>query len=131
MQTRAATRRQKEDANSPTEDTPLKTASSTKASVEEKKSATSNDYSSYMWLASYFFFNLTLTLYNKAVLQTLKFGFPWTLTGIHAFFGTLGAWLLAQTGVFTPAKLSSREYYVMILFSVLYTINIAISNVSL
>lgn len=33
------------------------------------------------WLGLYFFFNLALTLFNKAVLGS--FPFPYTLTGIH------------------------------------------------
>jgi drug/metabolite transporter (DMT)-like permease len=85
----------------------------------------------YLWLAMYFFCNLGLTLYNKAIMQMFRFGFPWTLTGIHTLFGTLGSWILARLGVFQPAKLGYREQMVMLAFSVLYTVNIAMSNVSL
>ncbi|KAJ7723821.1 hypothetical protein B0H14DRAFT_3118363 [Mycena olivaceomarginata] len=59
----------------------------------------------------YFCFNLSLTLYNKGVL--VSFPFPYTLSALHALFGTLGGALLAQRG------------------SWLYAINIVVSNVSL
>ncbi|ORX90426.1 TPT-domain-containing protein [Basidiobolus meristosporus CBS 931.73] len=83
------------------------------------------------WLIMYFFFNLGLTLYNKAVMQLFDFGFPWTLTGIHTLCGAIGSYLLYLFGVFKPRKLGERENTIMLAFSVLYTLNIAISNVSL
>lgn len=81
------------------------------------------------WLGLYFFFNLALTLFNKAVLGS--FPFPYTLTGIHTLCGTLGCALLHWRGVFKLTRLSDSESTTLILFSILYTINIAISNVSL
>jgi hypothetical protein len=86
---------------------------------------------SYVWLSLYFFLNLALTLYNKAVMQLFDFPFPWTLTGVHALCGAIGSYSFYWLGIFTPARLNERESMVMLLFSVLYTINIAISNVSL
>ncbi|KAI8073345.1 triose-phosphate transporter family-domain-containing protein [Gongronella butleri] len=87
--------------------------------------------SSFTWLAMYFVFNLSLTLYNKIILQLYEFPFPWTLTGVHTMCGAIGSYLFWRADVFTPSQLGERENIVMILFSVLYTINIAISNVSL
>lgn len=81
------------------------------------------------WLGLYFMFNLGLTLYNKAVL--FDFPFPYTLTGIHALCGAIGSYSWYSMGGFQPARLNDRESMIMLLFSVLYTINIAISNVSL
>ncbi|KAF9083517.1 UAA transporter [Mortierella sp. AD031] len=86
---------------------------------------------SYTWLAMYFFLNLSLTIYNKAILSTFHFSFPWTLTGIHTLCSGLGALTMARLGYFTPATLGERENMVMLMFSFLYTLNIAISNVSL
>ncbi|KAI1300997.1 UAA transporter [Mortierella claussenii] len=86
---------------------------------------------SYSWLAMYFLLNLTLTIYNKAILSTFEFSFPWTLTGIHTLCSGLGALVMARMGYFTPTQLGERENMVMLMFSFLYTLNIAISNVSL
>ena len=86
---------------------------------------------SAVWLVLYFVLNLALTLYNKAVMQLFDFPFPWTLTGVHALCGAIGSYLFYWLGVFTPMHLTERESMQMLLFSVLYTINIAISNVSL
>ncbi|KAF8246857.1 TPT-domain-containing protein [Wilcoxina mikolae CBS 423.85] len=83
----------------------------------------------YAWLTLYFSLNLALTLYNKAVM--MKFPFPYLLTGIHAFCGTMGCMFFYYQGAFTLTRLSDRENLTLLLFSTLYTINIAISNVSL
>ncbi|KIO24412.1 hypothetical protein M407DRAFT_212976 [Tulasnella calospora MUT 4182] len=81
------------------------------------------------WMALYFVFNLGLTLYNKGVL--VRFPFPYTLTALHTFCGTVGTSWLWHTGYFTPARLTTKENITLSFFSILYTLNIAISNVSL
>lgn len=83
----------------------------------------------YTWLAIYFFFNLALTLFNKVVLG--KFPFPYTLTAVHALSGTVGCFILERAKFFSLSRLTSSEMLSLIFFSFLYTINIAISNVSL
>ncbi|KAI8822959.1 uncharacterized protein EV422DRAFT_494134 [Fimicolochytrium jonesii] len=84
-----------------------------------------------IYLGLYFSFNLSLTLYNKIIFSSFAFPFPWTLTAIHTLCGTIGCYMCAATGIFTPAVLSTKEKGVMVAFSTLYTVNIAISNVSL
>lgn len=83
----------------------------------------------YAWLAIYFFFNLALTLFNKVVLGA--FPFPYLLTAVHALCGTIGCFILNKRGFFTLSRLTDREDITLLFFSFLYTINIAISNVSL
>lgn len=83
----------------------------------------------YLYLALYFGLNLTLTLYNKAVLG--KFAFPWLLTTLHTTSASLGCYILMLRGHFKLSKLTTREHLVLISFSFLFTVNIAISNVSL
>ncbi|KAF8892896.1 triose-phosphate transporter family-domain-containing protein [Infundibulicybe gibba] len=82
-----------------------------------------------LWLSLYFCFNLCLTLYNKGVL--VRFPFPYTLTAVHALCGSIGSALLVRAGVFSPTKLSAREIAILAAFSVLYTVNIVVSNSSL
>ncbi|GAA6027386.1 hypothetical protein JCM8097_007817 [Rhodosporidiobolus ruineniae] len=81
------------------------------------------------WLVLYFAFNLGLTLFNKLVLQ--GFPFPWTLTAIQMLSGTIGTQIALQQGYFTQARLTTKENGIMFMFSGLYTINIAVSNLSL
>ncbi|KZT64408.1 TPT-domain-containing protein [Daedalea quercina L-15889] len=81
------------------------------------------------WLALYFAFNLGLTLYNKLVL--VYFPFPYTLTAFHALCGTLGGLVLRRQRAYVPAQLSLRSTAALAAFSVLYAVNIAVSNVSL
>lgn len=108
-----------------------------------------------LWLALYFFLNLFLTLYNKSVL--IHFPFPYTLTAIHALCGAIGTYIVlryehggsslsppaaAAATARTPAhpsyqlgpglpSLAGPELVVLFLFSLLYTINIVVSNASL
>ena len=103
-----------------------------------------------LWLALYFVLNLWLTLYNKSVL--IQFPFPYTLTALHALCGTIGSSILlrlqgpdpsfSSTGVTTQKSswsffhkitpdLSLGESIVLLFFSMLYTINIVVSNASL
>jgi hypothetical protein len=104
-----------------------------------------------LWLALYFALNLWLTLYNKSVL--IQFPFPYTLTALHALCGTIGSSILLRlqgpdmsgfvsTGSTTQKPswsffhkitpdLSLGESIVLLFFSMLYTINIVVSNASL
>lgn len=85
--------------------------------------------SQFFWLGLYFTFNLGLTLFNKGVL--LRFPFPYTLTALHALCGSIGGYVLLENGVFTPARLGTRETVALVAFSILYAINIVVSNMSL
>jgi Triose-phosphate Transporter family len=86
--------------------------------------------SSFAWLSAYFTFNLSLTIYNKLVLAG-NFPFPYTLTAIHCFCGTLGSYICLKQGIFKRVGLTYRDTALVSLFSVLYTVNILVSNLSL
>ncbi|KAH0371696.1 TPT-domain-containing protein, partial [Aureobasidium melanogenum] len=82
-------------------------------------------------LGLYFLMNLGLTLYNKAVLG--KFNFPWLLTTFHTTSAALGCWgiMIVAPEQLKLSHVGRREQMVLVAFSVLFTVNIAISNVSL
>jgi hypothetical protein len=82
-------------------------------------------------LGLYFLMNLGLTLYNKAVLG--KFNFPWLLTTFHTTSAALGCWsiMLIAPDQLKLSHVGRQEQMVLVAFSVLFTVNIAISNVSL
>lgn len=97
-----------------------------------------------VWLALYFTLNLSLTLYNKSVL--VRFPFPYTLTALHALCGTIGTYVMLRLEFRTNGSravghrpltsmpmpnLNGRELIVLFLFSILYTLNIVVSNASL
>lgn len=84
-----------------------------------------------IWLILYFTFSLLLTIYNKAVMQLMKFSYPWLLTGIHTLCGWIGCRIFSELGIFTPSSLSKEQRKTVNWFSVLYTANIAVSNISL
>ncbi|MCJ1305815.1 UAA transporter [Hypocenomyce scalaris] len=81
------------------------------------------------YLVIYFAFNLGLTLFNKAVM--IKFPYPFLLTTLHACCSSIGTHVLLSRGFFTLSHLSSHDNFILHVFSVLYSLNIAISNVSL
>lgn len=83
----------------------------------------------FAYLSVYFLCNVGLTIYNKAVLG--HFAYPWLLTALHTGSASIGCYVLLLRGDFILSKLSSREHVTLVLFSFLFTINIAISNVSL
>lgn len=86
-------------------------------------------HSQPFWIVLYFFFNLGLTLYNKAVL--IHFPYGYALTALHALCGSIGGFTLLRLGVYVPKKLSHSDNMALLAFSLLYSINIAVSNLSL
>ncbi|KAK2074821.1 hypothetical protein P8C59_008995 [Phyllachora maydis] len=80
-------------------------------------------------LAVYFLCNVALTIYNKLVLG--QFHYPWLLTACHTGAASLGCYLLFLRGSFALSRLSVRHEWVVVAFSVLFTVNIAVSNISL
>ncbi|TFK29428.1 TPT-domain-containing protein [Coprinopsis marcescibilis] len=119
-----------------------------------------------VWLALYFVLNLSLTLYNKVMLN--HFPFPYTLTALHALCGSIGTFLLlhwsatvtklrarlnpilqrrhskrhnriltsptstmSEPSIPAVPSLRGKEVLVLFLFSILYSVNIVVSNASL
>ncbi|ORY80392.1 hypothetical protein BCR37DRAFT_334637, partial [Protomyces lactucae-debilis] len=81
------------------------------------------------YLALYLVTNLGLTLYNKALLGS--FPLPYFLTGCHTVSNVICIVLMKVTGGIELTKLSAYEWYLVMGFSVLYSANIAVSNLSL
>ncbi|MCJ1249038.1 UAA transporter [Trapelia coarctata] len=82
-----------------------------------------------IYLAIYLLLNLGLTLYNKEVM--IKFPFPFFLTALHAGTSFIGTYILMSKAYFVPTQIGRPQYRVLGAFSLLYTVNIAISNLSL
>jgi len=93
----------------------------------------SKPISAGVWVLLYFAFNLSLTLYNKYVLN--HFPFPYTMTALHALCGTVGTGLMLRLNLLPDQpplpNLDMKESVVVFLFSLLYTVNIVVSNASL
>ncbi|CAK7262701.1 hypothetical protein SEPCBS57363_000177 [Sporothrix epigloea] len=85
--------------------------------------------SKMMQLGFYFLCNVALTIYNKLILG--KFPHPWLLTALHTGSASIGCYILRMRGTVPRTKLKWDEEMKLVAFSVLFTINIAISNVSL
>lgn len=59
-----------------------------------------------------------------------RFPFPYVITALHALGGCLGTWVVMRPEDRLPA-LALNEIVVLVFFSVLFTLNIVVSNVSL
>lgn len=92
-------------------------------------SATVSTVTKVKYLIIYFTFNLGLTLFNKAVM--IAFPFPFLLTALHAAAGCLGTGIWYYYGSLKPKALTRKDSVALYAFSILYTVNIAVSNLSL
>lgn len=97
--------------------------------IDSRVESPSFYHSQPFWLVLYFCFNLGLTLYNKAVL--IHFPYAYAVTALHALCGSIGGFALLRLGMYVPAKLTGADNMALFAFSLLYTINIAVSNLSL
>ncbi|KAI5247640.1 TPT-domain-containing protein [Aureobasidium subglaciale] len=106
-------------------------ASSSSSSKTDGHEYTISTKTKILCLGLYFIMNLGLTLYNKAVLN--NFRFPWLVTTFHTSSAAVGCWviMLVAPSQLKLSHVGSREQLILVAFSVLFTINIAISNVSL
>lgn len=85
-------------------------------------------YSRSFWIVLYFFLNFSLTLYNKIVMN--RFPFPYSMTALHALAGCIGTRFVMRPED-RVHMLSAGQTIVLVSFSILYTLNIVVSNVSL
>ncbi|MCJ1272676.1 UAA transporter [Puttea exsequens] len=81
------------------------------------------------FLMFYFAANMGLTVYNKLIL--VDFGRPFSLTALHCLGGIVGTYSLHRAGAFTIKPLTAKSDLKLVGFALLYTSNIAVSNVSL
>lgn len=87
-----------------------------------------------LYMAGYFCANLILTLHTKWLLSKTGFSFPWILSGLHIAVSGIGAWITLEVGSGGEYKFMKINWSFMVkiaLFSTLYSINIAMSNVSM
>ncbi|GAM89157.1 hypothetical protein ANO11243_071930 [Dothideomycetidae sp. 11243] len=80
-------------------------------------------------LTTYLALTIAITLSTKAVIQHLKT--PWMLTALHSTFTAFGCNILLWSRGQKFTRLCLRDNLVMLAFSSLFTINIAVSNISL
>ncbi|KAF7864088.1 hypothetical protein EAF04_007053 [Stromatinia cepivora] len=82
-------------------------------------------------LITYLALNLLLTILNKRILA--QYPYPWLLTAWHALCSSMGTYISRRldTTNLDPEHRSRKKNHYILLFSILYTVNIAVSNVSL
>lgn len=87
-----------------------------------------------LFMTGYFLANLVLTLHTKWLLSNTRFTFPWILSGLHIAMSGIGAWITLKVGSRGKYKFMEMNWSFFLkitLFSTLYSINIAMSNVSM
>ncbi|KAJ1675942.1 hypothetical protein EV182_000269 [Spiromyces aspiralis] len=87
--------------------------------------------SNLSWLLAYLTLSLLMTLHCKILFQWYQFKFPWIVTALHCLSSVLGTRVLRLCGQLRPPPIRNKEWWVMVGFSMLYTVNIAVCNISL
>lgn len=89
--------------------------------------------SGFFWLTLYFGANIALTVHNKSILSHTHFAYPWSLTALHSVASALGSAVCVHVcGVGRVADVREwRQWAWLVAFSLLYTVNIAMSTVSM
>uniref|UniRef100_A0A0G4GTN5 Sugar phosphate transporter domain-containing protein n=1 Tax=Chromera velia CCMP2878 TaxID=1169474 RepID=A0A0G4GTN5_9ALVE len=82
-------------------------------------------------LAIWFFLNLLITLYSKAVFSIHKFPYPLLMTAVHIVCTSIGVEVFAMAGMFEPAQLDLNGWVQIVKFSFVFTLNVWLSNASL
>ncbi|EPE06635.1 triose-phosphate transporter [Ophiostoma piceae UAMH 11346] len=103
-----------------------KAASTPQATIVEDTISTRSKLTQ---LGFYFLCNVALTIYNKLILG--KFPHPWLLTALHTGSASVGCYILRMRGAIPRTQLDWNDEIKLVALSVLFTVNIAISNVSL
>jgi hypothetical protein len=90
------------------------------------------DKGGLFWLFLYIAMNLLVTVLNKALLQTYDIPYPDMLALLHYAFTFAGSLVVMHVfRVADSAKLDRAAHLKLFLFSLLFNINILVSNVSL
>ncbi|KAI9209843.1 triose-phosphate transporter family-domain-containing protein [Polychytrium aggregatum] len=92
----------------------------------------------WFWMLAYFGLSTAMTLYNKAILSVADFHMPWLIASLHTFFSGLGSLIcIIWMNESQPLLLAGQYAYLfrippsVVAFSILYTLNIAFSNIGL
>jgi len=84
------------------------------------------------WLAVWIALNVGLTLLNKAVFSFGSFHFPLTLSAIHMLLTGILSWVCVhQLQLFPHKKLDLRGELFLVFFSVIFSANIVLGNISI
>lgn len=75
--------------------------------------------------------DLEVARLQRRILTVCQIKAPWLLTATHATATSIGCSVLLLTGNLKLSKLAGRETLILLAFSMLFTLNIAVSNVSL
>jgi len=84
------------------------------------------------WLVGYIVINLTVTFLNKGLFQNYSWPYPTALALWHYTCTSIGSLTIVNGfKVVSPAKLERRDHIILFVFSLLFNVNIWLSNYSL
>jgi len=102
-------------------------------------SKTSNNATA--WLLLWTVNNIGVTLLNKSAFAKVNFKFPYFLSFVHMFCNTIGSKILFASlkrecvqnllGTITQKKIQGKDNVWIFLFSIIFSLNIAVGNASL
>lgn len=104
----------------------------TKVELDESKRPETPFYTQCVWLCIWLANNIAVTMINKAAFAKVNFKYPYSLSVIHmicSIFGAQSFFLLSST--VKSKVLEEKHRHSIVMFSVIFSLNIAIGNTSL
>eukprot|EP01054_Gregarina_sp_Poly1_P000276 Gregarina_sp_Poly_1__275@NODE_1068_length_5192_cov_185_777756_g194_i1_p2_GENE_NODE_1068_length_5192_cov_185_777756_g194_i1NODE_1068_length_5192_cov_185_777756_g194_i1_p2_ORF_typecomplete_len450_score51_10TPT/PF03151_16/4_1e56UAA/PF08449_11/1_5e18EamA/PF00892_20/2_8e06EamA/PF00892_20/0_058SLC35F/PF06027_12/6e05SLC35F/PF06027_12/7_1Nuc_sug_transp/PF04142_15/0_017Nuc_sug_transp/PF04142_15/0_92CRTlike/PF08627_10/0_00057CRTlike/PF08627_10/1_1e03PUNUT/PF16913_5/0_38_NODE_1068_length_5192_cov_185_77775 len=83
------------------------------------------------YFIGWFALNIVITLSSKAMFSSFKFPYPMMLTAVHCAFTGLGSQIAAWTRCYPAVNISPSQVIGLFWFSIVFTVNIWLSNYAL
>eukprot|EP01130_Rhizamoeba_saxonica_P011181 TRINITY_DN462_c0_g1_i1.p1 TRINITY_DN462_c0_g1~~TRINITY_DN462_c0_g1_i1.p1 ORF type:complete len:299 (+),score=31.28 TRINITY_DN462_c0_g1_i1:253-1149(+) len=85
----------------------------------------------YIWLTIWFSLNIGLTIMNKSFFAFWDFGYPVTLSSVHMLFTCVFSYVLINRVGIQRKQLNTDQNMKLVLFSLLFTMNIVVGNIGI
>lgn len=106
--------------------------STSASSITAKFTEESGTYNATLWLALWMACNILVTLSNKAIFAKVDFKYPYALSTVHMACNLVGAQMYFYFNrTIKPKIIEPSNNRIILYFSVLFSLNIAIGNTSL
>eukprot|EP01055_Gregarina_sp_Pseudo9_P004124 Gregarina_sp_Pseudo_9__4123@NODE_426_length_2857_cov_41_985806_g403_i0_p1_GENE_NODE_426_length_2857_cov_41_985806_g403_i0NODE_426_length_2857_cov_41_985806_g403_i0_p1_ORF_typecomplete_len460_score115_72TPT/PF03151_16/1_7e55UAA/PF08449_11/7_4e19EamA/PF00892_20/6_6e06EamA/PF00892_20/0_067SLC35F/PF06027_12/2_1e03SLC35F/PF06027_12/3_4e05SLC35F/PF06027_12/12CRTlike/PF08627_10/0_00086Nuc_sug_transp/PF04142_15/0_0025TMP_2/PF06791_13/0_043PUNUT/PF16913_5/5_9_NODE_426_length_2857_cov_41_985806_g403_i0127 len=84
-----------------------------------------------LYFIAWFALNIVITLSSKAMFSNFKFPYPMMLTAVHCAVTGLGSQLAAWLGTYKAVRITPQQLAGLGVFSLVFTVNIWLSNYAL
>eukprot|EP01056_Protomagalhaensia_sp_Gyna25_P005701 Protomagalhaensia_sp_Gyna_25__5700@NODE_812_length_2564_cov_458_831287_g640_i0_p1_GENE_NODE_812_length_2564_cov_458_831287_g640_i0NODE_812_length_2564_cov_458_831287_g640_i0_p1_ORF_typecomplete_len443_score36_78TPT/PF03151_16/2_1e54UAA/PF08449_11/4_6e19EamA/PF00892_20/8_5e06EamA/PF00892_20/0_13CRTlike/PF08627_10/0_00086SLC35F/PF06027_12/0_0037Nuc_sug_transp/PF04142_15/0_0067PUNUT/PF16913_5/3_NODE_812_length_2564_cov_458_831287_g640_i011482476 len=92
---------------------------------------TGQERAANLYFIAWFILNIVITLASKAMFANFNFPYPMMLTAVHFAVTALGSQIAAYSGIYDAVTITPRQIAGLVWFSLVFTINIWLSNYAL